>query len=79
MSKINPENRTIAALRKRFTAAGNAADIEIGERKVQKNLRLPESAAKRLAAMAKAQGLSQAALIVEALTVYEAWRKRTLE
>lgn len=70
---LEPTSRaeTIAALKTRFGAAAESA----GEPKVQKNLRLPESAARALAELAKAEGLSQAALLVKALEEYAAQSK----
>jgi len=70
---------TLTALKKRFGAAAAAATDWPSEPKVQKNLRLPESAAKQLAALARAEGLSQAALIVKALAAYAAQRKHPSE
>ena len=72
MSNTTPESPTIAALRKRFAAAGTVPQQQKSEPAVQKNLRLPESAAKRLSNLAKAEGLSQAALMVKALEAYAA-------
>ena len=72
MFNNKPDNRTIAALKKRFAAAGNTPHQTQSEPAVQKNLRLPESAAKLLAVMAKAEGLSQAAVIVKLLDLYAA-------
>jgi len=79
MSNTRSENPTIAALKKRFAAAARVPEQRKSEPSVQKNLRLPETAAKQLVELAKAEGLSQAALIVKALTVYEAWRNRISE
>ena len=62
----------IAALKRRFAAAARASEHRKSEPTVQKNLRLPQSAARHLAVMAKAEGLSQAALIVKALAAYAA-------
>jgi len=72
MPKPTSRAETIAALKNRFGAVAQTAD----EPKVQKNLRLPESAARALAELAKAEGLSQAALLVKALEEYAAQSKR---
>lgn len=72
---LEPTSRaeTIVALKTRFGAAQRSAEAQSsGERRVQKNLRLPERAAKHLAALAKTEGLSQAALVVKALQAYDA-------
>jgi len=66
----------MAALKDRFGAAQRSAEQISGERRVQKNLRLPESTARALAELAKAEGLSQAALFVKALEEYAARGKR---
>lgn len=70
---------TLAALKKRFGAAYAQAVGHGSERRVRKNLRLPESAAKQLAALARAEGLSQAELVAKALAAYEARRTRPSE
>ena len=72
MPQSTDETATIAALKRRFAAAARASEHRKSEPTVQKNLRLPESAAKRLNKLAKAEGLSQAALIVKALEAYAA-------
>jgi len=71
MPKPTSRAATIAALKNRFGATAESA----GEPKVQKNLRLPESAARALAELARAEGLSQAALIQIALEEYAAKSK----
>jgi len=65
----------LAALKTRFGVMYGQAAGHVSERRVQKNLRLPESAAARLATLAEAEGLSQAALVVKALEAYAARRK----
>jgi len=72
MSRPSTQPATITALKQRFAAARSGTGANSEEPKVQKNLRLPESAAKHLAALAKSEGLSQAALIVKALDAYAA-------
>lgn len=79
MPKPKSRAETIAALKNRFGAAQRSANGSSGERRVQKNLRLPERAAKHLAALAKTEGLSQAALVVKALEFYVARDKRRSE
>jgi len=79
MPQRKPESPTISALKKRFAAARRAPDEKIAEPTVQKNLRLPESAANRLPALARAEGLSQAALVAKALEAYAARRKHPSE
>lgn len=72
MPQSTDETATIAALKRRFAAAARASEHRKSEPSVQKNLRLPQSAARHLAVMAKAEGLSQAALIVKLLDLYAA-------
>ena len=72
MPQSTDETATIAALKRRFAAAARASEHRKSEPSVQKNLRLPQSAARHLAVMAKAEGLSQAALIVKLLDLHAA-------
>ena len=72
MSNTKTESPTITALKERFAAAARASEHRKSEPSVQKNLRLPQSAARHLAVMAKAEGLSQAALIVKLLDLHAA-------